>query len=204
MDATIVEQQELTVEKLVEQSRAGCRDAFGTLVGRYEHRVFNFLWQMVGNAHDAEDLTQETFLKVYHSIGRFNPTLGFSTWLFTIAKRTAYNHFRSAKQFQEFTPEDDPVDFADPSNVLQEKDEKVSLWKLAAGLKPDQREALWLMYGEGFSIKESAAILHTNQIRVRVLLHRARKNLASRLRAAEPQKVEKTKFGSSNDRLLVL
>jgi RNA polymerase sigma-70 factor (ECF subfamily) len=164
-------------------AEAGSREEFSQLVEQYEARVFNFLCQLTGNAHDAEDLTQETFLKAYQSMHRFNREQTFSTWLFTIAKRTAYNHFRAARPVQEITAEDQ-VDEADPSSLLQEKDEKMSLWRLAKTLKPDQYTALWLCYGEGFSVREIGQILDTNQIRVRVLLHRARKNLAGRLSAA--------------------
>ena len=115
-------------------------------------------------------------------IYRFDPAHAFSTWLFTIAKRSAFNHFRAAKRFQEI-PREEEIDLADPSILLQQKDEKISLWKLARALKRDQSEVLWVRYGEGFSIAETAKILNTNQIRVRVLLHRARKNLGKSLRA---------------------
>jgi len=183
---TAVDQTGPNIERLVEQVKAGSREAFESLLGFYEKRVFNFLWQMVRNAHDAEDLTQETFLKAYQSIQRFNSNQNFSTWLFTIAKRTAFNHFRAAKQFEELSP-DHEVDLDDPSILLQQKDERTALWTLAEALPPEQREALWLRYAEGFSIAETVAILRTNQIRVRVLLHRARKNLATRLRPQQAQ-----------------
>ena len=180
---TAVEPPEPSPERLVQQAKTGCREAFGLLVEHYEKRIFNYLSQLTGNSHDAEDLTQETFLKVYRSIHRFDSTHAFSTWLFTIAKRTAFNHFRGAKRFQELPPHTE-VDLDDPSVLLQQKDEQISVWKLAEALKADQYEALWLRYGEGFSIAETAGILHTNQIRVRVLLHRARKNLRKSLCAA--------------------
>ena len=184
--ASVVDQDHLSLERLIEQSKAGSREAFGSLVERYEKRVFHFLCRLAGNSHDAEDLTQDTFLKVYQNLNRFNSAQGFSTWLFTIAKRTAFNHFRGAKRFQELSgPEE--MDFEDPSILLQQKDEKASLWKLAEALPPAQSEALWLRYGEGFSISEVARILNTSQIRVRVLLHRARKHLAERLRSADIQ-----------------
>ena len=183
---TLVDQPELSQERLVEQCKAGCRESFAALVALYEKRIFNFLWQLVGNSHDAEDLTQETFLKVYQNIHRFKSSHAFSTWLFTIAKRTAFNHFRAAKRYQELSGEEE-ADLDDPSVLLEQKDENASLWKLAKALRPDQYEALWLRYGEGFSIEETARILHTNQIRVRVLLHRARKNLAKSLRARNVQ-----------------
>ena len=183
---TVVDQPELSTEQLVEQCKAGCRESFSSLVELYEKRIFNFLCQLAGNPHDAEDLTQETFLKVYQNIHRFKSSHAFATWLFTIAKRTAYNHFRGAKRYQELTTEAE-ADLDDPSVLLEQKDEKTSLWKLAKALKPDQYEALWLRYGEGFSIEETAGILHTNQIRIRVLLHRARKHLANSLRARNIQ-----------------
>ena len=184
--ASLVDSTEPSLELLIEQSKAGSREAFGGLVERYEKRVFHFLCRMAGNPHDAEDLTQDTFLKVYQNLHRFNSAQGFSTWLFTIAKRTAFNHFRGAKRFQELSgPEE--VDLEDPAILLQQKDEKASLWKLAEALAPAQSEALWLRYGEGFSISEIARILDTSQIRVRVLLHRGRKHLAERLRGADIQ-----------------
>ncbi len=181
-DVTAADQQTLSGERLVERCQAGCPEAFGILVQRYEERIFNFLFQMTRNRHDAEDLTQDTFLKAYKAIQRFNTSQGFSTWLFTIAKRTAYNHFRDNKPSQEL-PSDEQADCKDPLTLLQEKDEQTSIWKLAEALNPDQYEALWLRYGEGFSMSEIATILRTNQIRVRVLLHRARKILAKSLRA---------------------
>jgi RNA polymerase sigma-70 factor (ECF subfamily) len=179
----VVDAPELSPERLVEQCQAGSLEAFESLVEHYEKRIFNFLCQMTNNPHDAEDLAQETFLKAYQSIHRFNSAHGFSTWLFTIAKRTAYNHFRAARRPQEM-PREAEADFDDPSVLLEQKDEKTSLWKIAETLQRDQYEALWLRYGEGFSIAEAAKIMRTNQIRVRVLLHRARKTLAKTLRAA--------------------
>jgi RNA polymerase sigma-70 factor (ECF subfamily) len=180
--------ERLSTERLVEKCQAGSSEAFGSLVAAYEERIFNFLFRLAGNRHDAEDLTQETFLKVYQSIQRLDSTRAFSTWVFTIAKRTAYNHFRGAKKFEELPP-DTEVDSDDPSILLEQKDEQISVWKVAEGLPRDQYEALWLRYGEGFSIAETATILHTNQIRVRVLLHRARKILAKRLRPGNFQKL---------------
>src|SRR5258707_10713787 len=116
--ASLVDSTEPSLELLIEQSKAGSREAFGGLVERYEKRVFHFLCRMAGNPHDAEDLTQDTFLKVYQNLHRFNSAQGFSTWLFTIAKRTAFNHFRGAKRFQELSgPEE--VDLEDPAILLQ-------------------------------------------------------------------------------------
>jgi RNA polymerase sigma-70 factor (ECF subfamily) len=175
-----VEQAEQSPEDLALQCQAGRRDAFETLVERYEQRLFAFLYQLVGNAHDAEDLTQDTFLKAYQNIHRYNSAFKFTTWIFTIAKRTAANHRRSARTWEPL-PEDQEVAQDDPASVLERKDDGASIWDLAKKLKPDQYTVLWLRYGEGFSIAETAKVMKTNSIRVRVLLHRARHHLAKSL-----------------------
>jgi RNA polymerase sigma-70 factor (ECF subfamily) len=175
-----VEHNEASPEQLAEQCKAGCRESFEALVEQFEKRIFSFLCQFTGNSHDAEDITQETFLKAYRNIHRYNSTYAFATWLFTIAKRTALSHFRSVKPSEELSNETD-AELVDPAAALEAKEEKDSLWKLAKRLKPNQYEALWLRYGEGFSVAETAQIMNTNQIHVKVLLHRARGQLAKRL-----------------------
>src|SRR5690348_1949389 len=75
---------EPTPEQLAERSKAGCLDAFEQLVLRYEVRIFNFLLQFTRNYHDAEDLTQETFLKAHRNLHRYNSSFLFAPWLFTI------------------------------------------------------------------------------------------------------------------------
>ena len=173
-------------EQLAEKTQNGCRESFEALVERHGQRIFNFLWQLTRNRHDAEDLTQETFLKAFRNIHRYNPACSFASWLFVIAKRTALSHFRSARPTEEL-PEESEGDALDPLTMLQEKEEKNSLWRLARRLKPNQHEVLWLRYGEGFSIVETARIMNTNQIRVKVLLHRARKGLARLLPSRDPK-----------------
>lgn len=179
-----VDLSELSPEQLAARCQAGCRESFELLVEKFEQRIFNFLCQMTGNRHDAEDLTQDTFVKVYRNIHRYRPMFAFSTWLFTIAKRTAFSHFRSAKPSEELSVEQDP-DFDDPSVLLQQKDDQLSVWNVAKKLKPNQYEALWLRYGEGLSVAETAQIMNTNQIHIKVLLHRGRQQLAKHLRHHE-------------------
>ena len=177
---TLTDQKDLSPEQLAERCQAGCRTSFERLVEQFESRIFNFLLRLTGNRHDAEDLTQDTFVKAYRNIHRYQPAYAFAAWLFTIAKRTAFSHFRAAKPMEEIR-DDVQTDSQDPSTVLEQQDDGRSLWELAKKLKPKQHEALWLRYGEGFSIAEAAQIMKTNQIHVKVLLHRARTSLANRL-----------------------
>ena len=66
-------------EQLAEKTQNGCRESFEALVERHGQRIFNFLWQLTRNRHDAEDLTQETFLKALRNIHRYNPARSFAT-----------------------------------------------------------------------------------------------------------------------------
>jgi len=171
-----------TPEQLAERSQAGCLDSFEQLVRRYESQVFNFLRQLTRHEHDAEDLTQETFLKAFRNLPRYRPSLAFAPWLFVIARRTAASHFRSAKHFEEL-PADPPGADENPATTLEHLDEQASLWTLVRTLKPKQAEAVWLRYSEGFSVAEIARIMGTNRVHVKVLLHRARANLSTLLTA---------------------
>lgn len=183
------DQPEPSSEQLAERSQAGCPESFEQLLLRYENPVFNFLHQLARNRQDAEDLTQETFLRAYRSLYRYDPSLSFATWLFTIARRVAASHFRGATHFEELPADDQAVE-ADPAKLLESQDEQNSIWRRARALKPKQFEVLWLRYQEGFSVAETARIMRTNQIHVKVLLHRARANLSAMLDARGTASVE--------------
>ena len=124
-------------QRLLSNLRAGRPEACAELVHAHYQRVYRFLVHLTHDVHQAEDLTQETFLKAFHGLDRFNSANAFSTWLFTIAKRTAYNHFRGMKRYEELSPESE-ADLDDPSVLLEQKDEKLSLWDLARKLGQDQ------------------------------------------------------------------
>jgi RNA polymerase sigma-70 factor, ECF subfamily len=174
----------INIHKLAAQASTGSRDAFEQLVEHFERRIFNFLYLMTRNVHDAEDLTQITFLKAYQGIQGYHFPHAFSAWLFTIARRTAFNHFRGARQVEQLDDQTEAT-LDNPGAILERKDEWAAIWQRAKTLKRNQYEALWLRYGEGFSISETARIMRTNPIRVRVLVHRGRAALASKLAATE-------------------
>jgi len=165
------------IATVVSCCQAGDAGAFGELIDHFEKRVFHFVLRMTRQTQDAEDITQDTFVKAWKNIHRFRSGNAFSTWLFTIARRTALNHLRSARSTQELGDYDPPVSL-NPASAAEDREHSESVWTLARSLKPDQYEALWLRYGEGFAIGEVAQVMSTNAIRVRVLLHRGRKRMA--------------------------
>lgn len=167
-----------TSEQLAAKAQAGCLVSFERLVLMHQDRLFTFLAQMVGSDHDAQDIAQETFVKVYKHLGSFDGRARFTTWLYAIAKNTALNHLRrrrdhqSLEELAEVLPADGPA---------LDENERQSIWAAARTLKPHYFETLWLFYAEGFSLKEVAEIMGANSITVRVNLHRARAALGKKL-----------------------
>ena len=176
---------EVAVEVLVQLSQAGSLEAFDALVERHQTAVFNFLCRFTGNVHDAEDLTQDTFVKAHRALPRFQRARAFLPWLFTIARRTALNHFRDRRPADPLPDPDllpDPASGAAPDTIAGRQDLSASIWRVARRLKPRQHEALWLHYGENLGIEDVATIMRTSRLNVRVLLHRARRELRRLLR----------------------
>jgi RNA polymerase sigma-70 factor (ECF subfamily) len=168
--------QNLTDEELACRVASGSRTSFEELVSRYSSRLFYFLRHRFKTDEDTEDLIQETFLKAFQNIGRFNSERKFSTWLYTIAIRQAISRFRSEKK-RSSSIDPSPLP-PDPQDIIIQKEKSQNIWDLASQLGKRQYEALWLHYGADMPIKEMAKILHKKPITVRVLLHRARLNLA--------------------------
>ena len=86
--------EQLDAEELARKAGEGSSACFSALVSRFAGRLFHYLQHKVGSAHDAEDLVQETFLRVLRHIDRYDPTRPFAPWLFTIATRLAISHHR--------------------------------------------------------------------------------------------------------------
>src|SRR5476651_395531 len=115
---------------LIRDAVSGSARAFEQIVHSHHHRVFNFLYQMTRQRQDAEDLTQQTFIKAYHHLPRFDPRRPLINWLLVIARRTALNHFRSAKKWEPVPPEtagNEPS----PARVTEDRDRADNLWDRA-------------------------------------------------------------------------
>lgn len=172
----------LTDEELALRAGAGSRPCFEELVYRYSHRLRLYFRQKIVNEQDIEDLIQETFLKIYRNIHRYDPVYKFSTWLYTAAGRLAISLYRKKRE-DDTDPEavstaDDPHD-----TMLREEDQN-NIWNTAQTLHPDQHQALWLRYVEDMPVKDIAKVMKKTRIHVRVLLHRARAKLVEHLNPA--------------------
>jgi len=166
-------------EDLAVDVASGSRAAFEELVCRYSPRLFHFLRPRISTNQDIEDLVQETFLKAFRHIDRYNPEYKFSTWLYTVAIRLAISHYRANKPKDlSSIPSHIPIG---PEDIVTRKDQSQKMWAIAKSLHSKQYEVLWLRYMEDMAIKEIALIMNKTQVQVRVLLHRARLNLGKKL-----------------------
>ncbi len=162
---------------LVRAAAGGDAGAFEELVHAHHRRVFNFLMQMTRNLHDAEDLAQQTFIKAFHHLDRFDCARPLINWLLTIARRTALNHFRDAKKW-EFMPTDVASSEPSPARQLEHQDRAETLWAQARHvLSQREFEVLWLRFAEELSTAETARVVGLTQIHVKVIVHRARQRL---------------------------
>lgn len=166
-------------EQLVAKAQTGCLVSYERLVVMHQDRLFTFLAQMVGNDHDAQDIAQETFVKVYKHLADFDGRAKFTTWLYAIAKNTALNHLRRRRHYHQ--PIEELAEVLPAEEPSFDESERQSIWAAARTLKPHYFETLWLFYAEGFSLKEVAEIMGANSITVRVNLHRARAALGKKL-----------------------
>lgn len=163
--------------ELIRATLAGRTSAFGELVRTHQPRVFNFIHQMTRHRQDAEDLTQQTFIKAYHHLAQFDLNRALIAWLLTIARNSTLNHFRDRRPWSEL-----PFDAAgaepSPARVAEYQDSTQNLWDRARRvLSPREFEILWLRFAEELSIEETARIVGLTQTHVKVIVFRARKTL---------------------------
>jgi RNA polymerase sigma-70 factor (ECF subfamily) len=162
---------------LVREAAGGSSRAFEALVHQHSRRVFNFLNHMTRHRQDAEDLTQRTFIKAYHNLGRFDPQRPLINWLLTIARRTALNHFRDTKRWEEI-PEASEAPGHSPAKQTEIQDRTESIWARARELLSQREfEVLWLRFGEELSTEETAQALGLTVPNVKIIVFRARQRL---------------------------
>src|SRR5436309_10242678 len=137
------------VRALVERAQGGDRSALEELYLIHFDRIYSYLHVTVGNRHDAEDLTTQTFLKMLDSIGRFRwQSAPFSAWLFRIAHNLAMDHFRAGKRWQpeEDVPEPSPDEATSAEAGALEAIGRRSMLELIAELSHEQQQVLTLKF----------------------------------------------------------
>ncbi len=186
----------LTDDELVERAKEGSEAHFNALVDRYAPLVYRLAMAITGDAQEAEDIVQETFVKVFTNLERFSrEKAGFRTWVLAITRNHSINVFRAlrrkaARFLAEFTGggPDSGLEqvFSDQAQTDQEtrmlvKEEFLRLNEALKKLPERQRSALMLKATEGLSYDEIAVVLGTSGSAVESLIFRARRTLLDEL-----------------------
>ena len=168
--------QAADLRRLVEFAQQGDREALEALYLLHFDRIYSYLHMSVGNRHDAEDLTTQTFLKMLEAIGRFRwRSAPFSAWLFRIAHNLAMDHFRATKRWQpeEEVPEPEGAEASSAEDEALQSIGRRSMLELIENLSHDQQQVLTLKFVFNFSNGEAATILGKTEGAVKSLQHRA-------------------------------
>jgi RNA polymerase sigma-70 factor (ECF subfamily) len=172
------------VRELVERGQQGDRDALDELYLIHFDRIYSYLHMSVGNRHDAEDLTTQTFLKMLESIGKFRfRSAPFSAWLFRIAHNLAMDHFRASRRWQpeEEVPEPVGQEVRSAEEEALHEIGRASMLELIEDLSHEQQQVLTLKFVFNFGNAEVATILGKTEGAVKSLQHRALVSLQKQL-----------------------
>jgi RNA polymerase sigma-70 factor (ECF subfamily) len=177
------------IDVLIARCLQGDQAAWNQIVLQHWRKVFNLAYKFVGRHDEAEDLTQEIFLKIFRALHTFDRRANFQTWLISISRNLCIDHYRSVRKERETMARE--VDAADLSPVSTERGpyaelEQVDLKQLIrdglAALPPPLREAVTLRDLQEFSYQEIAARLHLPEGTVKSRINRGRLELARQLR----------------------
>jgi RNA polymerase sigma-70 factor (ECF subfamily) len=179
----------------MEKLQAGHDAAFNDLMARHATPIFHFLCRMTGNEDDANDLAQETFVRVFKSCKSFRPSEKFSTWMFTIAANLARNHFRWRARHPNVSMDAEnsetdqtlgstlPANSPAPSDAALAGERAAAVRQAVQKLPEELREAIVLCEWEECSVAEAATILEATPKAVESRLYRARQMLRERLKS---------------------
>lgn len=184
-------------EELAVAVQNGEVHAFDEIVRRHETSIYRFLATKTSRISDAEDLTQDTFIRAYNKIHLYKSEYRFLPWLFTIARRLAIQFYR--KQRNESRLESDIVDVRLPSDRIEQSDNHAAIWEtIREVLSEKSATAFWLRYEEDLSLTEVAQVLNVTQVHVRVIIHRSRLKLAKHMKRSELIAEEENSTATSN------
>lgn len=168
----------------ISQTQGGHPEAFNPIVAHYAPRIRAYLYRMLRNREEAEDLTQETFLKAFRGLARFDPERPFKAWLYTIATNTGLNAIRG-QQRKGVQVELDPELAALPTGNGLAPDAGEQLEIALATLTPRALQLITLHYHEGFSLQEVGAVLGMSEGAAKAALCRARQELRTKMTAGD-------------------
>ena len=159
---------DLDDKQLVKRYLEGDEESFSILIDRYLKYIYNFVYRLCGNKTEAEDITQDTFLKVWKKLKSYDDRKGFKTWLFTIARNTTIDYLRKKKdlRFSDFDTEDGNYieDTLIDTEILQDDifargENKTIFENIFSEMPSIYREIIVLYYDDGLTLEEISEVL---------------------------------------------
>jgi RNA polymerase sigma-70 factor (ECF subfamily) len=166
----------------VERIRVDEAHAFAQLYHQYKHRVYAYCYRLLRHPQNAEDATQETFLKIHRSYHQLEKPASLQSWVFSIARNEAFTILRRAKPVEELEKADDIVwDEENPLERIVERERAAIVQHCLSLLKPAYRELLILREYEHLSYAEIAAVTGASESAIKSALFKARKAMGKKL-----------------------
>ena len=157
----------------------GEKEALNKLIHEYWDGLALYLGNFTDNFTEAEEIAEETFVKLYTDKPDYSGRSSFKTWLYGVGRNTALYHMRKRKKFRE-TPIDEEYDISDKEdieNCYVKTEDRKQLLRAIEKLNPDYRQVLYLVYFENFSNTETAKIMGRSERQIRNLLYRSKGSL---------------------------
>ncbi|WP_339883166.1 sigma-70 family RNA polymerase sigma factor [Polaribacter vadi] len=160
----------------------GDTNAFASLVNTYKNMVFSLVFKMTKNREEAEEISQDTFIKAYKNLSKFKGDSKFSTWLYRIAYHTSLDNLKKNKNNNN-SFEINEITFNQikaTEHILEgiERKERAKMMEICLHKLPDEeRTIIWMFYYDELSLKEITEITSMSESNLKVKLHRARKKL---------------------------
>jgi len=173
-------------EELVQRVAEGDVAAYRELLRRHGSALRNFAQRLTKSSAEAEDVLQETFLRLWQSAGQYSPKARAKTWLFRIAHNISVDRLRARRRTEPLEPEQEPAISARQPALLDEKQRALRLASAIEALPERQAAALTLVHLEGLSGTEAAQVLDVSQEALESLLSRARRALKAALMSEDP------------------
>lgn len=164
--------------QIIEQVLQGNQQAYSRIVDKYKRKIYTLLLRMIGQPQDAQDLTQEVFIKAFYRLDSLTSTEQFSGWLYRVATNHCLDELRRRKKVVKM-PFDEAMlqDLRTPEAIYLEKELKENLQRQVLALSEDYRIVFLLRHAEHLSYQEISDVLDIPVSTVQVRLFRARKKL---------------------------
>jgi RNA polymerase sigma-70 factor, ECF subfamily len=164
----------------IARAKAGDQAAFAAIFTRYERRIYSFIYRMMGDADDAYDLTQDTFLKAYRALGKTDDELNVNAWLHRIASNACMDLLRRRQRVRwlpwETAKHDRPSARAedDPERTLLGGETQTAVQRVLSAMSPRNRQAMILREYEGLSCEDIGEVMGVSRSAVKSMLFRGR------------------------------